>query len=91
MCDSGVSPEFLNWSLHTVDGDDNVRIVARLIIGELDSGCQWRPAKLGGGGGESNGRKERRGKRCGVGEVHCEILGEKVRDGGLLRLLFNQP
>lgn len=74
VCDSGVAPKLLNWSLHAIDGDDNIGIGARLIVGKLDSSSQRLPPKLGGGCGEGNGGKERRGKRGGVGEVHFEWI-----------------
>ena len=78
VCDSGVAPELLDWSLHTVDGDDNIGTSAGLVIGKLECSCQRLPARLGRGRGECDGGEERRSKRGGVGEVHFECVWKKV-------------
>lgn len=81
VCDSSVTPELLDWSLHTVDGDESTGARAGLVIGKLDYSSQRLPAKLCSGRSKCDGGEERRSKHSGVGEVHFECVEESRCDG----------
>lgn len=68
----GVSPKLLNRPLHAINGDGNIGVRARLVVGKLNGGSGF-PRGFGGGG-KADGGEEDTGEGGSVGELHLEDL-----------------